>query len=58
MADLANKQEKLRVEFEALLNVLMSRQSCAKDFEDWQLIERQTKDLLKLAGRLRNLAGI
>jgi len=55
---LVKKQEELRSEFEATLNVLMARQSSARDFEDWQIIERQTKTLLQLAGRLRNLAGV
>lgn len=53
---LIEKQRLLASEFSSLLTVITARVGGAKDYEDWATIERQTKDLLKLAGRLKNLA--
>ena len=49
--------EALRIEFEALLNVLMARQASASDLEDWSVIANQTRELLKVANRAKNLQG-
>jgi len=55
---IARKLETIRVEYEAILTVLIARQSSAKDYEDWKLIREQTRDLLRVATRACNLAGI
>jgi hypothetical protein len=55
---LPEKIDKLRVEFEAILNVLMARVSTANDLEDWTVIESQTRELLKVARKAKNYAGI
>lgn len=52
---IAEQIESLRVTYEAILNVLMARQSSASDFDDWENIALQSRELTRAANQIKAL---
>jgi hypothetical protein len=48
--------DSLRVEFEAVLNVLTARVSTANDYEDWTTIRDQSRQLCNIADKAKHFA--